>query len=159
MSLSTVFKSIFDAILRLFGKSGEPRQQFLPCPNEKEIQETQTIGEEGGTLRLGEHRLVLPSGAVGEPIRFTATLLADKTLKLRLQANGEETYQFKQPAALTLSYGRCEPPSDPQRLRILKIDPKTGEVVKDLDGEVNPRERTVTARLETLSIYTLGLPS
>jgi hypothetical protein len=160
MSLSSFLKAISHFFGKLFGSGGEttPRgTTFLTCPNSTQIQETVTITREGGAVKVAEHVLTVPPGAVGEEVRFTATLLADKTLKLKLQASGKDTYQFLQPAMLALSFGRCEAPADPSRLRIYKIDEK-GTVIQDLGGEVNRENRTVTATLKTLSIYTMGLP-
>lgn len=117
----------------------------------------QTIGPDGGTLQIGEHSLVLPKGAVQGEVRFSGTLLVDKFLKVRITANGEDSYKFVAPATLKLSYGKCQP-SDPRRLRVYKIDPKTNVVIEDLGGEVNPRERVVTASLKGLTTYTLGEP-
>ena len=166
MPLSTLLDSITAAFRRLFGGSTtsttpttSQAPRLLVCPNTKEERAAVTIGPEGGTLQLGEHRLVVPQGAVGDKVSFTAVLMADKVLKLHLQANGAESYQFRQPASLTLSYGRCEPAADPQRLRVYKIDPATNRVIQDLGGRVSVQERAVTATLETLSVYTLGTPT
>jgi hypothetical protein len=159
MSLSSFLKAISHFFGKLFGSGGEtPRgPTFLTCPNSQQLQETVTITKEGGAVKVGGHSLMIPPGAVAEEVRFTATLLADKTLKLKLEANGKDTYQFLQPAMLALSFGRCEAPADPSRLRIYKIDER-GTIIQDLGGEVNRESRTVTATLKTLSIYTMGLP-
>lgn len=160
MSMSRILVKITEFLRSLlFGKKPPPPSgpTLLVCPNDREIRETATIGPEGGALKLGENSLVLPEGAIEEEVRFTARLLADRSLKLSLEANDQPTYKFARPATLTLSFGRCEAPSEPQRVRVYKIDEK-GTIVEDLGGEVDVRARTVTTKLETLSIYTLGLP-
>jgi hypothetical protein len=161
MPLFRFLEPIFRALRNLFG--GEVKAmsdvKLLPCRNDREQEETMTIGPDGGTLRLGEHRLVLPRGAVDREVRFTATLLADQFLKVDLRANGQESYRFQRAASLTLSYGRCEPPADERRLRIFRIDAATNRVLADVGGEVSPRERTITASLESLSTYTIGIPA
>ena len=164
--LTRLMDSIVAALRRLLGGAPEPpttrtgtEPKLLVCPNEKEVRAEQTIGPEGGTLKLDEHRLVVPKGGVAEKVSFTAVLLADRTLKVQLQANGKDSYRFVQPAALTLGYGRCDPPADAKTLRVYKIDPTTGKVLQDLGGKVDERERSVTASLDGFSIYTLGSPT
>ena len=156
--------SILDAIRsvfhKLFGGSNPPnppRAKQLACINEREIRDGATIGKGGGTLRIGEHRLVIPPEAVADDVRFTGALLADKVLRLDLRANEQEKYSFRAPVLLTLSYAYCEPPQEPEKLRIYKMD-ANGNIIEDMGGEVNTRERTVTAKLNGLSLYTMGLP-
>ena len=162
--LSRLIESVLEALRRLFGGSTTASTttatpELLSCPNTKEERAVQTIGPEGGTLKLAEHQLVVPQGGVVDKVSFSAALLEDRLLKVRLQANGADSFKFSQSASLALSYGRCEPPPDAQRLRVYKIDPLTDEVLQDLGGTVDVRARTVTARLDTLSTYTLGTPT
>lgn len=162
MPLSRLYDSLRDFFRRITGDSGDGTSTTAPklliCPNSKEVRVEQTIGPEGGTLQVGEHRLVLPKGAVTERVKFTGVLLADRVLKVQFRANGQDGYKFAQPAALTLGYGRCDVQTDPQRLRIYKIDPKTNRILAEMGGKVDPNRRSVTAALNSLSTYTLGTP-
>jgi hypothetical protein len=162
--LSRLIESVVAALRRLFGSSTATTPtaaspKLLSCPNTKEERAVQPIGPEGGTLKIGDHQLVVPPGGVPDKVSFSAILLSDKLLKVRLQANDADTFKFSQSASLTLSYGRCEPPADAQRLRVYRIDPLTDAVLKELGGTVDTGARTVTARLDSLSTYTLGTPT
>lgn len=162
MSLSSLMQSLGNAIRRLFGGgdgSSTKGVKLLECPNSKEERATMEIGREGGTLRLGEHRLEVTPGAVTQPVKFTAALLVDRVLKLQIQANGEDGFKFEQPASLTLSYAACGGSAAGTTLQVYKIDPKTNEVIEALGGKVDERARSVTASLRTLSVYTLGSPT
>jgi hypothetical protein len=165
MPLSRLIDSITNALRQLFGGTTQTgttptsAPALLACPNEKEMRATQSIGPEGGTLKLAEHVLAIPRGAVSEKVSFSATLLADKVMKVQLQANGKDSFRFAQPVSLTLSYGRCEAPRDAQSLRVYKLDPATDRVIQDLGGKVDPENRSVTASLDSFSIYTLGSPT
>lgn len=158
--MASLVDAIRSLLRKLFGHSAPPpmsRVRQLPCDNDHELRETVSIGKEGGTLRIGPHHLVIPPEAVEEEVRFTGTLLVGKVLKLDLRANDEETFKFRMPALLTLNYAHCEQPKDPSQLRIYKMDAK-GTIIEDMGGDVNQKDRHVTARLSGLSLYTMGLP-
>ena len=167
--LTRLIESIVAALRRLFGGSSRSpgssqtppgaSPKLLPCQNTKELRAVQTIGPDGGTLQVGDHRLVIPRGALGDKVELTGVLLVDRVLKVRIQANGADSFQFRQPVSLTLSYAKCEGVSGAQQLRVYKIDPATNQVIRDHGGTVDPRARAVTAPLDSLSTYTLGYPA
>jgi hypothetical protein len=164
MSLSRLLTSFVDWFRRLLGGGGYPpkeptKPELLVCPNPEEQRTDVEIGKEGGVVAVGGHRLELPPGSVREPVKFSVALLADKVLKLDIKANGEDSFKFENPATLTLTFEKCEAPSNPSYLFIAKIDPKTNEVLARLDSRVNERERTVTAQLSSLTAYSLARPT
>jgi hypothetical protein len=132
----------------------ETKVKPLPCPNREEVRAIETIGPEGGTLRLERHHLVVPPGAVRQQVEFSATLLIGDILRLDLRADGRESYAFERPATLRLSYARC--PTHETRLRIYRIDLKSGRILQGLESKVNPQELWVDAELESLTGYTIG---
>lgn len=135
-----------------------PGATFLQCGTNNPIAESATIGPGGGALFVGGHSLVLPPGAVRESVSFTATILADQILKVRIQANGNESWQFDEAAVLTLSFGDCDLPGSADRLRVYKIDPNKNTILNDLGGNLIAGSESVTVLLDSLSTYTLGLP-
>lgn len=136
--------------------AGEPR--LLICPNRQELRAEATIGPDGGTLRIGDHRLDVPRDAIAQPVRISGTLLADRLLKLELKADDADTYGLRQPATLVLSYAACDLPDGEERLHIYRIDGATNRILADIGGDVDRERRTVAGTLRSLSIYTLGLP-
>ncbi len=132
--------------------------KFIQCGTNDPVAQSATIGPGGGVLFVDGHSLVLPPGAVRESVSFTATILADQYLKVRIQANGNESWQFDAPAVLTLSFDQCDLPGSPDRLRIYKIDPQKNTVISDLGGGRVTGAESVTVLLDSLSTYTLGMP-
>jgi hypothetical protein len=129
----------------------------LECMPAQLLRVEATIDTAGGTLPVGAHRLEIPPNAVAGPVTFTGTQLPGNRVRLDLRANGTETHKFAQPASLTLSFAQCTPPgqADVQRVRIFR---ERGNGHDQVGGQVDVNARTVTTPLESLSVYTLGLP-
>ena len=72
-----------------------------PQPYDKE---TQTIGPEGGLIRVGTHTLIIPRGALSSPVTITAEQMSGKTNSIRFSPEG---LRFEKPAVLTMTYGNC----------------------------------------------------
>jgi hypothetical protein len=130
---------------------------FPECPNEQDLAESSTVGPEGGSVSVAGHRLEVPAGAVREPVRFEARLRESRTLQLDLLADQRESFRFEQPARLSLATAACAPDLDHERLRVYRIDPASNRILAELQGEFDPRARTITARLDSLSTYTIGI--
>ena len=64
-----------------------------------------TIDEEGGSIHLAGHEIVIPAGAVRTPTVFVATAPEGSRLALRLSA--AEGASLAIPARATISYARC----------------------------------------------------
>lgn len=77
---------------------------LLPCSPQLYDKETETIGPEGGFIRVGTHTLVIPSGALSSPVRITAEQIPGKTNSIRFSPEG---LRFEKPAVLTMTYGNC----------------------------------------------------
>src|SRR5688572_16766469 len=154
MGLSQSLRSLVSGIKRLFSSvfgggpsrpttgggrtGGDPlKPKLLMCPNTKEIRVERTIGPEGGTLTVGEHRLDIPAGAVSVPVRFVGVHVVGELLKTTFLVNDAETYAFQVPVTLTLSFARCEEQRralGPTPLRVYKINARTDVVEKDVGG-------------------------
>ncbi len=65
---------------------------------------TQTVGPEGGTIRIGAHALVIPAGALVSPTMITAVAPSGPVNAVRFQPEG---LQFEGTAYLTMSYANC----------------------------------------------------
>lgn len=135
-----------------------PNATLLQCNVTEPLATSATIGPEGGALFIGAHSLVLPPGAVQGQVAFTATVVPDQYLKVRIQANGEESWRFNLPAVLSLNFGSCEVSGSPDRIRIYKVDPNKDRLISDHGGNVVTGTQSVVTTLDGLSTYTLGLP-
>lgn len=82
------------------------------------------IGAAGGELRLGRHWLLVPSGTVDAPVRFTMTPVNDGTMHVDLSATSVESdvendvgaAGFSQP--VYLSFAVDDATFDPDELRV-----------------------------------------
>ena len=88
-----------DLIGGLPGPTGLLRCQPLPYDSS-----TQTIGPDGGTIRVGPHSLVIPAGALPFPTVITAVVVSGPVTAVRFEPQG---LQFEQTADLTMSYAHC----------------------------------------------------
>jgi len=66
---------------------------------------TQTIGADGGTIRIGSHSLVIPAGALASPTMITAVVASGTVNAVRFEPEG---LQFQRSAYLTMSYANCD---------------------------------------------------
>jgi hypothetical protein len=62
------------------------------------------IGPAGGVLRIGTHRLIVPAGALTEPVLISGTVPAGKPFEIELLPHG---LQFRKAAGLILSTASC----------------------------------------------------
>lgn len=86
---------------------------LLVCERQQYALSQQVIGAAGGTLRIGNHLLVIPAGALAQPTLITGEAPADFVSSVRFQPEG---LRFLRPATLTLDYSSCPA----ARLQILK---------------------------------------
>jgi hypothetical protein len=139
--------------------AGERPPRLWSCPNTQPVRSSAQIGAAGGQLRIGDHYLDVPPGAVADSVDFTGEVLADaEHLKVDIRANGEDSFAFSAPVSLTLSYAGCTGPGNaPPPSLILKIH-RNGKV-ESVGGRPDPQRQTVTTTLRSLSLYTLGIPA
>jgi hypothetical protein len=62
------------------------------------------IGPEGGSLTIGQHRLVIPPGALDRPVVITGEIPVSLSVGVRLSPHG---LRFRRQATLTLDYSHC----------------------------------------------------
>ena len=78
---------------------------LLQCSNLSYATATQTIGSEGGTMRLGPHTLTVPAGALSAPVAITGALVTGRGVNaVHFQPEG---LKFARSASLTMSYANC----------------------------------------------------
>jgi hypothetical protein len=123
---------------------------LLVCKSEPYAVREATIGSDGGTIKVGNHTLVIPRGALKKKTRITAEQMRGRTNSIRFSPAGLE---FQRSASLTMSYKNCllvlvqkKIVYTDEKLRIL-------EVLRSLDlfGK-----RTVTAPIDHFSRYAVA---
>lgn len=78
---------------------------LLKCSNLPYASSTKTIGPLGGTISTGPHKLVIPPGALLQPV--TITMIQPTGLGVNAVKLQPEGLRFLTPAALTMSYSNC----------------------------------------------------
>ena len=153
-----------EAAVRLAASSAaqQPRYHLVPCEAQRRADRPVRIGEEGGTVEIGGHRLDIPPGAVvGDPVRFQMQIAGGvQDRRVRIRADGQPSYRFAVPVVLTLSTEGCERPDSGEPFAIVKVIPtEEGDVVETPDfPSVDDRlNGVVHAQLRTLSGYSVGI--
>jgi hypothetical protein len=77
---------------------------LLLCSRQPYARVTQTVGPDGGIIRVGTHTLVIPGGALASRTTITAEQVSGSTNSIRFSPEG---LRFEKPAILTMSYGNC----------------------------------------------------
>ena len=115
------------------------------------------IGLDGGILRLDNHSLVVPAGAVLEPTLFQMERVESRQVVVDLTAtrNGRDVGEqgFVKPVTLSLSYEGLNV-SDPSRLFILRVMPDGRH--ERLPSVVDRENKTVSAELDHFSKYAMA---
>src|SRR6266545_3911281 len=68
---------------------------------------TKTIGPAGGEIAVGRNWLLVPRGALREPVRITAVAPSDTVTMVRFQPEG---LRFEATALLVMKYDNCRVP-------------------------------------------------
>ena len=128
------------------------KPQLAVCPTNTTERVSGTIGAAGGSIELAGHRLTIPAGAVTRPTRFTLTVPAGPHLKIEVTAAGTRPNRRSAPAAVTISYERCERQNFvTESAKVLSLDARTDEAVALLEGEHDPAQQTLTFSVDLWS--------
>jgi hypothetical protein len=117
--------------------------ELLRCKPRAWDKEIEIIGPDGGTVQVGEHKLVIPRGALEQEYLISAEAPTSSLIDVEFQPEG---LRFARSAELTLSYKDCFVPNDVDlRLaylgwgqRVLELPPsedrkELSEVIGDID--------------------------
>jgi hypothetical protein len=119
----------------------------LHCSHTEPQTTSAVIGPEGGTLRIGRHRLIVPAGALNEETLITGTVPADSSATVTFEPSG---LKFKRPASLVLTTKDCDVPAgDPS---VMYID-DTGKPVEELPSVFDRAREEVTTPIHHFSGY------
>jgi hypothetical protein len=124
------------------GEKGGPEIQLLRCQPRDYEADAAIIGPQGGTLKVGEHELVIPAGALDHEELVVAESPTSPLVDVQFAPHG---LQFLKPAQLKLSYKGCVRPTSFEFLiayieanRVLELPPSVDhkdddEVEADID--------------------------
>jgi hypothetical protein len=124
------------------GEKGGPEIQLLRCEPRDYEADAAIIGPRGGTLKAGEHELVIPAGALDHEVLIVAEAPTSSRVDVQFVPHG---LQFLKPAQLKLSYKGCVRPTSVDFLiayiqgnRVLELPPSVDhkaddEVEADID--------------------------
>jgi hypothetical protein len=123
---------------------------LLTCSEQKYVVVTQTVGPKGGTIKVGEHVLVIPEGALSRKVTIKAEQMRGSTNSVRFSPEG---LRFEKPAPLTMSYKNCLVVLLPKRIVYTTEQFKILEVLRSLDLF---HKKQVTAPLDHFSRYAIA---
>jgi hypothetical protein len=123
---------------------------LLSCRPESYVRTSKVIGPEGGSLTLGQHRLVVPPGALDRRTTITGEVVRGFVNSVRFAPHG---LRFERAAVLTMGYGNCRGLLRPKKIAYTSELLDILEVLQSLD---NPRLERVTAPIDHFSRYAVA---
>jgi hypothetical protein len=123
---------------------------LLTCSAQPYAVTTQSIGPNGGMLRVGSHSLQIPGNALSKTVVITAEQISGSTNSVRFSPEG---LQFQKPATLTMNYENCALVLLQKKIVFTTEKLKILEVLRSLDLF---RSKTVTAPIDHFSRYAVA---
>ena len=126
--------------------------KLLKCTPQAHVLVGQMIGPSGGEIRVGKHRLEIPSHALTRNVYITMEMGLDSTNSVQFQPEG---LVFARPAKLTLDYGNC---SGIGSLLPLRVAYTTNllQIIQYLISIDNKSGHKVSAQLQHFSRYAVA---
>lgn len=123
---------------------------LLTCQEQQYAVTYQTVGSQGGTIRIGKHSLVIPRGALRQNVRIKAEQMRGPTNSVRFSPEG---LRFHKPATLALNYQNCQNVEVPKAVVYTTEQFKVLEILRSLDLL---RLRIITAPIDHFSRYAVA---
>jgi len=130
-----------------FGSNG----QLVACSTRDAQADSALIGPSGGTLVVGNDRLIVPPGALQTPVMISGTIPAEPYAAIHFEPSG---LQFKKPAGLVIDGAGCDVPAS--GVRVDYVDDE-GNVLERIDATYSNLWHTVAAPISHFSVYAIGL--
>jgi hypothetical protein len=131
--------------------SGRNVPRPVACKASRVAVESGVFGPAGGTLVVGESRLIIPGGALRDTVTITATRLNDGTSTVQFQPEG---LHFHKPAGLVLDAASCFLPDDGAPSIVYLGD--EGEVLETIPARYDPHWKAVAAPIVHFSGYAIA---
>lgn len=122
---------------------------------------TAMIGPDGGELKLGQQRLIVPAGAVDAPTEFrmkkSGTKMQVSLTATRVTTNDVGAAGFAKPLALIFSYGNAASlPADLSTLSVVWI--RADGTLEAQPTTLDTTAKTVTGEITHFSDYAMASP-
>lgn len=130
-----------------FGSNG----QLVSCSQRAARADSALIGPAGGTLVVGNNKLIVPAGALTQPVMISGTVPAEPYAAIHFEPSG---LHFRKPAGLVLDGSGCSVP--PDGVHVDYVDDE-GNVLERIDATYSNLWRTVAAPINHFSVYAIGL--
>lgn len=122
--------------------------QVVACSSHAVQFDTATIGPSGGTLVVGNSRLIVPPGALLTPTLISGTIPDTSIAIIQFEPTG---LHFGKPAGLQLDVSGCNPPQSGSPA-VVYVD-ENGNVQERIDAVFSNDWHTVAAPIEHFSGY------
>jgi hypothetical protein len=126
---------------------------FVSCDIDDSDYESQWIGPWGGTLRVGEHVLVVPAGALKQWTRITAYAPAGRYAEVQFGPHG---LKFERPVTLAISYEDCRPVGTEGRTPTIVFTDDARTILEVLQTNQDYRNQRVVGQTDHFSSYILA---
>ncbi len=125
--------------------------ELLRCEPKEYDGAAEIIGPEGGTIKVGPHKLVIPRNALSRSTVITAEARPATLVALDFSPHG---LQFQRPATLSLNYSRCVVPRGQQHV-IVYLGTAL-QLLSTEDSDDDDEVKEVRARIEHFSKYAVA---
>lgn len=133
------------------GGGGTSRKgEIVPCIRREALYNSAVIGPEGGVLRVGRNRLVVPAGALQEAHTITGYVPPDTMALVRFEPSG---LTFDRPATLIVDVRGCADPGPQPDMAYLD---DSAQVVEQLPARHDAPEGVVAAEIAHFSGYAVA---
>jgi len=141
--------SLFDGDFFSELKQNTGLLQCTPLPYDSV---TQTIGPEGGIIRVGPHTFTVPAGALDTDVTITAVTPSDTVNRIQFQPEG---LVFNGYTSLRMSYANCDLLGSllPKRVAYTSADLVILDYLPSLD---NVLTQTVRGKVQHFSEYAIA---
>ena len=127
---------------------------LFQCTPQPFAADTEVIGPEGGVLTMGKHQLVIPAGALSQPVRIIGSAPVDHVVSVEFQPEGLQFNPDHLPR-LTLDYSACPlvPVLLPKRIAYTDDNLNILSYLLSID---NLLQRRVTGQVHHFSRYAIA---
>lgn len=124
---------------------------LLTCSQQDQLKSSKYIGSLGGSITVGDHKLVVPAGALSQTVLITATQQSGTVAEIDFQPHG---LKFAKPATLRMSYSSCSTSSGSVQ-SIVYVDDNNQIIEKPVSVD-NTTSDAVTASIGHFSGYAIA---
>ena len=131
--------------------AGNAPGTLVACAKRATFSDSAEFGPNGGTLRVGPNRLIIPPGALTDRVTISGTIVGDTVAFLQFQPEG---LHFKKPAGLILDATDCNVPDD-SVADVVYLNER-GEIAERIEATYSNAWHTVAAPIEHFSGYAIA---